>query len=1409
VVDYGTSTSYGTLQTGTDGNTTSHTVTLTGLTPSTLYYFRVKSTDGNGNTSVNDNNGMGYTFTTAVAYNITATAGANGTVTPSGVTSVQSGLNQTYTITPNTGYALATLTVDGSTVTSATTYTFTNVTATHTIAATFTLLSFNVTASTGANGTVTPSGVTAVNYGANQTYTITPNSGYSVATLTVDGVSIAAATTYTFTNVTATHTIAATFTKSLDTIPPVITLNGVNPMSVTKNSTFTDPGATAFDTGDNASTSVTASGTVNTAALGTYTITYSSTDSSGNTAILTRTVNVVLSSTYNIVASTDTHGTISPSGTTSVTSGQNQTYTITPNTGYAVATLTVDSVSLAPVTTYTFTNVVAVHTIAVTFKDVAAPVITLLGTNPMSVIQGSTFTDPGATALDAVDGATTVTVTGTVNTSALGTYTLTYSSTDSSENTGTATRTVNVVLASSYNITATTDANGTITPSGTTTVTTNNNQTYTMTPNTGYSVATLTVDGVNIAPATTYTFTNVVATHTIAVTFTNVPFPQIGFNNSAEQGVESAGTANIPVSISTTYPTDIKVDYTVSGGTAVGSGVDYTLANGTLTIPAGQTTENISLAINDTHLYGPTKTVVVTLSNPINATLGTNTVNTYSIINDNIAVTNSGSNVKATSAIVTWTTATYTESLVEYGTIDPGFDPTNPTAGAYNLSKADSTQVLNHSIYLSGLTPSTEYFVRTTSTDSSNNTSVATSNFTTTAGPVISATTSSGVTDSVAVITWTTDIPASSYVNYSTDSGLANPTRLGTDTLVTTHSVTLTGLTASTTYYYSVDGTDTNSNVSEDTNGDSYYTFTTTVDTTPPVISGISTPVVTDTQAAIVWNTDKAATSQVMYGTTSCGSSNPCTYDNTSTLISTPLKNHLVALNNLSQTTQYYYVIVSTDAFGNTATSPEQTFTTNSTSVLYVATSGGSMGVAQDVYNALLAQNQAYEAKFGTDTSTPVISNIQVSAITPFGATISFSTSKDTIAFLDYGKDTTYGSSVDDHNWAQTHTITLDGLTLGTEYNFQINVLDKLDNLVSSDNQTFTTQFLAENLSDLQSITNVEQFQNEVDSTIASIIPSLVPPFIDTPTVTDVTENTATVNFSTNIKSYPVVDYTTDANYDATKVNPYDGEVTDVTTKTIDHSLVLKNLQPDTEYHVMAKAFSLAEVVGKSADFTFTTAASKIQASVVNVGTDSFTVVWTTNTGASSIVDYKDVKTGVTQRIDDETKNTSHSVNVQNLLPGTAYEVSVSGVDVKGNPIDSGVPVDITTLVDITPPVISNLKVDSSLIVGLANTVQTIISWQTDKPSTSTVYYEEGSGSPDAPLSNKQEDLELTLNHTVILTSLKAGTVYRFTVQSTDEAGNTIKPPIRTIVTPQITQSIMDIIFKNFDDTFNFINNVK
>ena len=151
--------------------------------------------------------------------------------------------------------------------------------------------------------------------------------------------------------------------------------------------------------------------------------------------------------------------------------------------------------------------------------DNKPPVITLVGANPMYINIGDKFVDPGATALDDVDGVCPVTVSGAVDTNTLGTYTLTYSTGDHSGNNTTATRTVEVILAPEYSIVSISGLHGTITPLGITSVKSRTDQTYNIIPDTGYSISTLTVDGVNLAVTPTYTFTNVTAPHTIEATF--------------------------------------------------------------------------------------------------------------------------------------------------------------------------------------------------------------------------------------------------------------------------------------------------------------------------------------------------------------------------------------------------------------------------------------------------------------------------------------------------------------------------------------------------------------------------------------------------------------------------------------------------------------------------------------------------------------------------------------------------------------------------------------------------------------------------------------------------------------------------------------------------------------------------
>jgi hypothetical protein len=105
--------------------------------------------------------------------------------------------------------------------------------------------------------------------------------------------------------------------------------------------------------------------------------------------------------------------------------------------------------------------------------------------------------------------------------------------------------------------------------------------------------------------------------------------------------------------------------------------------------------------------------------------------------------------------------------------------------------------------------------------------------------PVIFGISSSDVTGTSATITWTTDEASDSVVNYGTTTELG--TIVSDATMVMNHSVTLTGLTPETTYYYEVWSTDSAGNTATDDNNEAYYNFTT------EAAAALSVRVLTDT----------------------------------------------------------------------------------------------------------------------------------------------------------------------------------------------------------------------------------------------------------------------------------------------------------------------------------------------------------------------------------------------------------------------------------------------------------------------------------------------------------------------------------------------------------------------------------
>jgi Leucine-rich repeat (LRR) protein len=184
--------------------------------------------------------------------------------------------------------------------------------------------------------------------------------------------------------------------------------------------------------------------------------------------------------------------------------------------------------------------------------------------------------------------------------------------------------------------------------------------------------------------------------------------------------------------------------------------------------------------------------------------------------------------------------------------------------------------------------------------------------------PTISGVSASDITQTTATITWTTDEPASSQVEYGLTTSYGSTTPLDSS-LLTSHSVTLNDLDENTTYHYRVKSKDASENeaVSAD------QTLTTAPDTTPPAVSAVSASDITPWTATITWTTDELATSEVEYGLTT-------TYGSTAfPLLPALVTSHSVSLSGLDENTTYHYRVKSKDASDNEAVSADYTFTTN------------------------------------------------------------------------------------------------------------------------------------------------------------------------------------------------------------------------------------------------------------------------------------------------------------------------------------------------------------------------------------------------------------------------------------------------------------------------------------------------
>ncbi len=227
-------------------------------------------------------------------YTIISTAGDNGSISPQGEIILTEGEDQSFAITPDTGYEISDVLIDGKSTGKVEQYTFTDIQQNHTIQASFikklsppsatSTPTYIITATAETGGTIEPFGSIQLQKGEEQSFTIAPDAGYEIYDVLVDDVSIGAESSYTFDDIQQNHTIQASF--------------------------------------------------------------------------------IAL---HTITATTGDNGSITPEGEIIVTEGGDKTFTIIPDACYQIEDVIVDGESVDPEPTYIFDNIKQNHSIVVSF----------------------------------------------------------------------------------------------------------------------------------------------------------------------------------------------------------------------------------------------------------------------------------------------------------------------------------------------------------------------------------------------------------------------------------------------------------------------------------------------------------------------------------------------------------------------------------------------------------------------------------------------------------------------------------------------------------------------------------------------------------------------------------------------------------------------------------------------------------------------------------------------------------------------------------------------------------------------------------------------------------------------------------------------------------------------------------
>ncbi len=399
----------------------------------------------------------------------------------------------------------------------------------------------------------------------------------------------------------------------------------------------------------------------------------------------------------------------------------------------------------------------------------------------------------------------------------------------------------------------------------------------------------------------------------------------------------------------------------------------------------------------------------------------------------------------STRIFISWTTDENALGKIEYG-----------LSSSYGLSASPGNEYSkDHSGLLEGLTPGTSFHFRIVATDFHENIALsgdfefATEDDTTIVdlvGPIVSSLAVINIGETTASVSWSTNEPADGQIEYGLELPYTSATPLR-DSLVTSHTIPLAGLSAGNLYHFRILTRDDAGNLTR--TSDFQFTTAAEVDTTvqdtiPPVVSGIVLSDASSSGVTVSWNTDEESINQIEYGVTD-------SYGSLTSPENEYTTSHTVRLQGLTAEQLFHFRVRSWDETGNSSVTGDHTF---------------MLSASDDLF-------------------PPEILEVTIIDVTGRSARISWRTNEPAEGQIEYGKNVAYDLATPvNSNLVTDHEVLLENLDISTEYHFRVLSRDQAGNLTYSDDLILTTAGVVDSVG--PEITGIELI--EVDDGVVQML---------------------------------------------------------------------------------------------------------------------------------------------------------------------------------------------------------------------------------------------------------------------------------------------------------------------------------